>query len=139
MADDEQAVTLGTGTQVEGAPLARVSARLTWGVEKSAVERREGDTVIRTPDGPRELGDVLGAVDQPYFATQQEFEDAVRSVIGTGPIPTAGEDDEETASDDAADETDADDESVDDEQVDDEPADEGDESAEESEPADDKS
>lgn len=110
MADDEQAVTLGTGTQVEGAPLARVSARLTWGVEKSAVERREGDTVIRTPDGPRELGDVLGAVDQPYFATQQEFEDAVRSVIGTGPIPTAGED---TASDDAAAETDADDESAD--------------------------
>lgn len=109
MADDEQAVTLGTGARVKGAPLARVSARLTWGVEKSAVERREGDTVIRTPDGPRELGHVLGAVDQPYFATQQEFEDAVRSVIGTGPIPTAGE---ESTNEEATAKTDTDDESV---------------------------
>jgi hypothetical protein len=95
MADDEDseepAVTLGEGKPVEGAPLARVSARLMWGIEKSAIDQREGDTVIRTPDGPRELGDVLASVEGTYFATRQEFEAAVRDVIGTGPVPTADE------------------------------------------------
>jgi hypothetical protein len=91
MADeDEPAVTLGEGRPVEGAPLARVSARLMWGIEKSTVLDREGDTVIRTPDGPRTLVDVLAEVEEPYFATQQEFERAVRDVIGRGPVPTAG-------------------------------------------------
>lgn len=97
MADDdadEPAVALGDGEPVEGAPLARVSARLMWGLEKSALEEREGDTVIRTPDGPRELGDILSEVDEPYFSTRQEFENAVRSVIGTGPVPTGSTDDE---------------------------------------------
>jgi len=95
MADDEDeeepAVTLGDGKPVKGAPLARVSARLMWGIEKSAIAEREGDTVIRTPDGPRELAGVLAEVDEPYFATRQEFEEAVESVVGTGPIPTAEE------------------------------------------------
>jgi len=93
MADDEEseepAITLGEGALVEGAPLARVTARLMWGIEKSAIVEREGETVLRTPDGPRELGDVLAEVDQPYFATRQEFVDAVEGVIGTGPVPTA--------------------------------------------------
>lgn len=88
--DDEPAVTLGEGEPVEGAPLARISERLMWGIEKSTIDAREGDTVIRTPDGPRELATVLSEVDRTYFATRQEFEDAVRAVIGTGPIPTAG-------------------------------------------------
>lgn len=93
MADDESdepAVTLGEGTDVEGVPLAQVSARLMWGIERSAIEDREGETTIRTPDGPRELGNVLAEVESTYFATQQEFEDAVRSVIGHGPVPTPG-------------------------------------------------
>jgi hypothetical protein len=91
MADDSEdnlAVELGDGPAVEGAPLARVSARLMWGSEKSAIEAREGDTALRTPDGPRELADVLTAVDSTYFATRQEFENAVRDVIGHGPVPT---------------------------------------------------
>ncbi len=92
MADDDTAVTLGEGRPVEGAPLARVGARLMWGIERSTVVEREGDTVIRTPDGPRELADVLAAVDEPYFGTQQEFERAVRGVIGRGPVPTADDD-----------------------------------------------
>lgn len=95
MADDEAdepAVTLGDGEQVEGAPLARVSARFMWGIEKSEIAAREGETTIRTPDGPRELGDILSEVDDTYFATRQDFEEAVRDVIGTGPIPTAGDD-----------------------------------------------
>jgi len=110
--DDELAVTLGPERPVEGAPLARVSARLMWGIEKSAIERREGDTVIRTPDGPHELADVLGDVDQSYFPTRQEFEDAVREVTGTGPIPTEDEAesvDESGESDTEAEESDADD------------------------------
>jgi len=86
--EEEPAVELGEGPDVEGAPLARVIARLSWGIEHSTVVDREGDTVIRTPDGPRELADVLEAVDVPYFADRHEFEDAVRSAIGTGPVPT---------------------------------------------------
>jgi len=89
--EDEPAVPLGEGVPVEGAPVARVAARLMWGIEKSEVAAREGDTVVRTPDGPRELADVLEDVDQPYFATRQEFLDAVEDATGTGPVPTAEE------------------------------------------------
>ena len=94
MADDEEedegpAVELGEGESVEGAPLARVASRLTWGKKKSDIADREGETTIRTPDGPQELGDVLEDVDVPYFETRQEFTDEVREVIGTGPVPTA--------------------------------------------------
>jgi hypothetical protein len=86
--DEGPAVELGEGDSVEGAPLARVTSRLHYAIEKSEVERREGDTTIRTPDGPRELGDVLAETDEVYFDTRQSLEDAVREVIGTGPIPT---------------------------------------------------
>jgi hypothetical protein len=86
--DDELAVELGEGADVEGAPLARVSARLTWGIARSTVVDREGDTTIRTPDGPRELADILTDVETPYFADRNEFEDALRAVIGTGPVQT---------------------------------------------------
>lgn len=89
--DEEPAVVLGTGEPVEGAPLARVSARLMYGIEKSAVIEREGETTVRTPDGPRELATVLEDIDLPYFATRQEFERAVDDAIGTGPVPTAEE------------------------------------------------
>jgi hypothetical protein len=91
MADDEEdapAVELGSGASVEGAPLARVSARLHYGIEHSEVERREGDAVIRTPDGPRELADVLAEVEETYFPTREAFEAAVREVVGHGPVPT---------------------------------------------------
>ncbi|AFZ73216.1 DUF5789 family protein [Natronobacterium gregoryi] len=87
--DDEPAVTLGEATPVEGVPLARVSSRLTWPKEKSELERLEGDSVLRTPDGPHELSTVLEDVDETYFQRRQEFEDHVRDVVGTGPVPTA--------------------------------------------------
>ncbi|QSG07082.1 DUF5789 family protein [Halapricum desulfuricans] len=86
--EDEPAVELGDGADVEGVPIAQVSARLMWGIEKSDVRRREGDTLIRTPDGPRELGEVLDEIDQVYFDRRQAFESAVRDVIGHGPVPT---------------------------------------------------
>lgn len=90
-ADDEPAVELGEGAPVEGAPLARVTSRLTWPVEASEVDRREGESVIRTPEGPRELGAVVDEIDETYFERRQEFEAHVREVVGTGPIPTADE------------------------------------------------
>ena len=85
------AVPLGEGEPVEGAPPARVASRLHYAIAKSDIVRREGDTVIRTPDGPRELAAVLEETDEVYFDTRRAFEAAVRDVIGTGPIPTAEE------------------------------------------------
>jgi hypothetical protein len=85
------AVPLGEGEPVEGAPLARVASRLHYAIGKSEVVRREGNTVIRTPDGPRELAVILEETDEVYFDTRRAFEAAVRDVIGTGPIPTAEE------------------------------------------------
>jgi hypothetical protein len=89
--DEEEApaVELGEGEPVEGAPLARVAARLYWPVQHSEVDRKEGDQTIRTPDGPRELSAVLEEVDVSYFESRREFVDAVRDVVGTGPVPTA--------------------------------------------------
>jgi hypothetical protein len=89
--EDEPAVALGEGEPVEGAPLARVSARLMYGIERSTVIKREGETTVRTPDGPRELADVLEDVEEPYFSTRQEFEHAVQEAVGTGPVPTTEE------------------------------------------------
>ena len=86
--ENEPAVSLGEGSDVTGAPVARVSARLMWGIEKSEIVAREGDTVVRTPDGPQELSAVLDDVDETYFATRQEFTNAVETVLGAGPVPT---------------------------------------------------
>jgi hypothetical protein len=88
---EEPAVPLGEGDPVEGAPVARVAERLMWGIERSEVVAREGETVVRTPDGPRELAAVLKEVDRTYFATRQEFLGAVEDALGTGPVPTAEE------------------------------------------------
>lgn len=99
MADDEEseepAVVLGDSVDVEGVPLAQVSARLMWGIEKSAIEAREGETVVRTPDGPQELQGLLSELEMTYFATRQEFEDAIEEVVGHGPVPTPGTEVEE--------------------------------------------
>ena len=89
--EEAPAVELGDGEPVEGAPLARVASRLHYAIEKSEVVRREGDTVVRTPDGPRELAAVLEESDEVYFDTRQSFLEAVREVVGTGPVPTADE------------------------------------------------
>ncbi|MFC7136039.1 DUF5789 family protein [Halobaculum litoreum] len=87
--EEEPAVELGEGPAVDGAPLARVASRLTWPQEKSRVLDKEGDAVIRTPDGPRDLADVLAEVDDTYFDRRQTFVDAVEDVIGRGPVRTA--------------------------------------------------
>lgn len=105
--DDGPLVELGEGKPVEGAPLARVASRLTWGVAKSQVDYQEGDTVIRTPDGPRRLADILADIDRTYFPRRQDFEDAIRDAIGTGPIPTDDEDTADANADPTTDEGDA--------------------------------
>ena len=103
--DEEEAgpvVELGEGDPVEGAPLSRVASRLYYGIEKSEVRRREGETTIRTPDGPRTLGDVLEPVDETYFDTRQALVDTVEGVVGTGPIPTTDGRDEAAGDGDGA-------------------------------------
>jgi hypothetical protein len=82
----EPVVELGEGADVEGAPVVRVAHRLNWGIERSEIREREGDTVIRTPEGPRELGDVLDAVEVPYFQSRQEFLRTGRAETGRGPV-----------------------------------------------------
>ena len=89
--EEEPAVPLGDGEPVEGAPPARIASRLHYAIEKSEIIEREGETTIRTPDGPRELASVLEESDEVYFDTRQAFENAVREVVGTGPVPTAEE------------------------------------------------
>jgi len=92
MADEEESegpvVELGEETPVEGQPLARVAARLTWPHEMSRVVEQEGDSVVRTPSGPQTLADVLEAVDETYFDSRQTFVDRVHDVIGDGPVQT---------------------------------------------------
>lgn len=95
MAEDEDAeedagpaVELGERTPVEGAPLSRVISRLTFPLQRSELERREGETTIRTPDGPQAVADVLEHVEVTYFESSDEFRTAVVDVIGTGPVPT---------------------------------------------------
>jgi hypothetical protein len=85
---DEQSVELGEGASVEGQPLARVASRLTWPHEKSRVIEKEGDSVVRTPDGPQSLVDVLDGVDVTYFDSRQSFERAVTDAVGDAPVRT---------------------------------------------------
>jgi hypothetical protein len=87
--ESEPAVELGDGTPVEGAPLARVASRLTWPQKRSDIIEKEGDSEIRTPDGPQDIASILEDTDTTYFATRQDFRAAVESVVGTGPVATA--------------------------------------------------
>lgn len=84
----EPAVELGEGAAVEGQPIGRVASRLTWPAHNSDVIAQEGDSVIRTPDGPRELGPVLEESGVPLFEKRAEFVDAVANVVGDGPVAT---------------------------------------------------
>lgn len=89
MTDEEEtepAIELGEGASVEGAPVARVASRLTWPLEASEVERKEGDVEIRTPDGPQRLSDILSDVDVTYFDRHQTFVEAIRETVGIGPV-----------------------------------------------------
>ena len=85
---EEPTVELGDGAAVEGAPVARVAARLTWPQERSRIVEKEGDVTIRTPQGPEPLSDVLAETDTTYFDTRQSFVAAVEDVVGRGPVAT---------------------------------------------------
>lgn len=86
--EQEPTVELGDGEPVSGAPIARIASRLTWPQERSEIDRKVGDTLIRTPEGPTTLSSILAEVDTTYFARRQDFVEAVRAVVGVGPIPT---------------------------------------------------
>ncbi|MUW15858.1 hypothetical protein GJ633_15520 [Halorubrum sp. CBA1125] len=86
--ESEPAVELGSGPDVAGEPVARVASRLTWPATRSDVRAQEGDAVIRTPEGPREIDDVLAASDVPLFESRSEFVAAVEDVVGRGPVAT---------------------------------------------------
>jgi hypothetical protein len=94
MSDDEgeeeeaPLVELGEGAPVEGAPIARVASRLHWPVQQSEIKRKEGDSVVRTPDGPTTVDELLASVEISYFESRQEFVTACREVAGDGPVPT---------------------------------------------------
>lgn len=89
--DEEPAVELGEGDPVRGAPLDRVASRLTWPIEASEIERKEGRVEIRTPDGTRPVADLLAEIEMTYFERRQEFVDAVREVADVGPVPVRSE------------------------------------------------
>jgi hypothetical protein len=86
--EEEPVVELGGETPVEGQPLARVAARLTWPHEVSRIVEQEGDSVIRTPSGPQTVSAVLDDIDETYIDSRQAFVTAVRDVVGTGPVET---------------------------------------------------
>lgn len=88
-AESESSVELGEGPDVEGAPIARVAARLTWPAPQSDILTQEGDIRIRTPAGPQELSSVLEQTETEYFDTRDSFLETVNSVIGLGPVDTA--------------------------------------------------
>ena len=84
----EPAVALGEGPDVAGEPIARVASRLTWPAKRSDVRTQEGDAVIRTPEGPRDLDEVLADADVPLFESRSEFVTAVEERAGRGPVAT---------------------------------------------------
>jgi len=86
--EEAPAVELGDGPDVEGEPIARVASRPTWPAKRSDVRAQEGDSVIRTPEGPIELDEVLAESDVPLFESRSDFLAAVEDVGGRGPVAT---------------------------------------------------
>ncbi len=82
---DSSAAT-GETPSVQGAPLARVAARLSWPIEAETIRTREGDTLIRTTSGSQSVATCLDEIDVDYFASREEFLRAFRPIVGTGPV-----------------------------------------------------
>lgn len=94
MSDNEEteesgpAVELGDGPDVAGEPISRVASRLTWPAKRSDVVTQEGDAAVRSPDGPRDLDDVLAESEVPLFESRSEFVAEVEELVGRGPVAT---------------------------------------------------
>ncbi|GAB7010029.1 DUF5789 family protein [Halorubrum trueperi] len=84
----EPAVELGEGPDVSGEPIARVASRLTWPAKRSDVVTQEGDAVVRSPEGPRDLDEVLADAEVPLFESRSEFVATVEELVGRGPVAT---------------------------------------------------
>jgi hypothetical protein len=85
---EEPAVELGEGPDVAGEPIARVASRLTWPAKRSDLRAQEGDATIRTPEGARDLDDVLAESDVPLFESRSELVAEIEEVVGRGPVAT---------------------------------------------------
>jgi len=86
--ESEPAVELGEGPDVAGEPIARVASRLTWPAKRSDVVAQEGDAAVRSPDGPRDLDDVLAESEVPLFESRSEFVAEIEELVGRGPVAT---------------------------------------------------
>ena len=86
--EETPSIKLGEHVAVEGQPLARVASRLTWPHERQRMIEKEGETTIRTPDGPQKLATALRETQTTYFDSRQTFMSEVRTVIGQGPVAT---------------------------------------------------
>jgi hypothetical protein len=86
--ESEPAVELGDGPDVAGEPIARVASRLTWPAKRSDVVAQEGDAAVRTPEGPRDLDDVLAESEVPLYESRSEFVADVEVLVGRGPVAT---------------------------------------------------
>ncbi|WP_280586347.1 DUF5789 family protein [Halorubrum sp. Boch-26] len=86
--ESEPAVELGEGPDVAGEPITRVASRLTWPATRSDVVAQEGDAVVRSPDGPRDLDEVLADSEVPLFESRSEFAAEVEELVGRGPVAT---------------------------------------------------
>ncbi|WP_435074890.1 DUF5789 family protein [Halorubrum sp. HHNYT27] len=86
--ESEPAVELGDGPDVAGEPIVRVASRLTWPAKRSDVVAQEGDAAVRSPDGPRDLDDVLADSEVPLFESRSEFVAEVEELVGRGPVAT---------------------------------------------------
>jgi hypothetical protein len=86
--ESEPAVELGDGPDVAGEPIARVASRLTWPAKRSDVVAQEGDAAVRTPEGPRDLDDVLAESEVPLYESRSEFVADVEELVGRGPVAT---------------------------------------------------
>jgi hypothetical protein len=86
--ESEPAVELGDGPDVAGEPIARVASRLTWPAKRSDVVAQEGDAAVRTPEGPRDLDDVLAESEVPLYESRSEFVADVEELAGRGPVAT---------------------------------------------------
>ena len=86
--EEAPAVELGEGPKIDGEPLARAASRLTWPAKRSDVRAQEGETVIRTPEGPVELDEALAESEVPLFESRSDFLEAVEDVVGRGPVAT---------------------------------------------------
>jgi hypothetical protein len=89
MSDDDAetapTVSLGADEPVDGAPIARVAARLHYPLPRSQLVARAGEIQIRTPAGPTTLATIIEETDAQIFPTAAALISTVRESAGDAP------------------------------------------------------